>query len=116
MDQQDYYDAASFTIVSKENGTLIRDQLEALRSRSEAFPEETNVIVIAAMIEHGMYFQAEENLRKALERSPDDQALWALLMETYFNMKLWGSREDARFLSEHFPLTSDTVRKIELRR
>lgn len=112
----DLYDATSFTVVSNDEAAQIRFELESLQTTSAASGVTTNLITSTALMEHKLYFQAQENLRQGLEVSPADQSLWSLLMETYFHMKLWTSRENARRASESPSPTVETVRKIHLRR
>jgi hypothetical protein len=112
----DLYDATSFTVVSNEKSAQIRSELESLRTTSATSGATSNVMISTALMEYKLYFQAQENLRQGLEVSPADQSLWSLLMETYFHMKLWTSRENARRASESPSPTLETVRKIQLRR
>jgi hypothetical protein len=93
------YDASSFSVLSKEDTMRINLNLEALRRITNASPANTNIVVITALLENKLYSQAYIELRRALELSPTDQSLWDLLMETFFQMKLWGSRENARQIS-----------------
>jgi tetratricopeptide (TPR) repeat protein len=57
-----------------------------------------NIIYIGALLKSKLYPQAEKELKRALTRTPNDQGLWALLMETYQKMKRWEDREKARLL------------------
>jgi hypothetical protein len=112
----DRYDATSFTVVNNEEAARIRSELESLRTTSAASGDPTNLMTSTALMEYKLYFQAQESLKQGLEVSPADQALWSLLMETYFHMKLWASREKARQVSESASPTADIVRRINLRR
>jgi hypothetical protein len=94
---QSLYDAAPFT-VGAERSSAIRlalDQARQVGAESGA----CNIAYIGALLEHRLYPQAEIELRQALARSPRDQSLWSLLMESYQLMRRWPDREKARAIS-----------------
>ena len=91
------YDAADFTIATPQQADSILQDLKRAQGITPG-GETTNVIYICALIQHKLYPEAEIELKKALSHSPNDLALWALLMETYNKMMRWNSREKARAL------------------
>lgn len=110
---QALYDATAFTLVSEESAARINADLTKAQAAGEGA---ASLLYISALIEHRRFPQAAAELKRALEGAPQDQALWEMLMETYWEMKLWGSREYARKLSEDSNLSAEMVRTLEPRR
>lgn len=110
------YDATTFTVVSKERAEEIETDLAMARASFAIDDGTANLVYISALIEYKRFSEAEKELKASLERSPRDQTLWALLMEIYWQMKLWGAREDARLLSEEPNLTVEMIRALKARR
>jgi hypothetical protein len=108
------YDATSFTVVAEQQAAEISRALEHAQTlvggNSEAL-----YVYVSALMESRLYPKAEIELRRALEKSPKDQNLWAFLMETYAKMKRWRAREKARELSNGDP-TVEMIRALESRR
>lgn len=107
------YDASSFTIENEESAAQINaDLAKSLATEDGA----VSPLYVSALIDYRRYPQACAELKRALEAAPQDRTLWELLMETYWRMKLWGSREYARRLSENPDTNSDAVRRLQPRR
>lgn len=107
------YDATAFTVVSAERAAQIESDLASARATTPADQSGANLVYLSALIEHRRLPQAAAELKRALERAPDDQTLWELLMETYSQMKLWGAREEARRLSDSPNPTEAMVHALE---
>lgn len=72
---------------------------------------EAGYVYTSVLMESELYPRAASELLRALGQSPKDQSLWALLMETYAQMKLWREREQARKLSAGDP-TAEMIRAL----
>lgn len=112
-DNSALYDATSFTVVTDQRAAEITKALEHARAVAVGSGEALYVYV-SALMESKLYPQAEAELRRALEQSPKDQTLWALLMETYAQMKRWRAREKAREISDGNP-TAEMIHALEVR-
>lgn len=110
------YDATAFTVVSDERAAEIESDLARARTSFAADVGAANLVYIAALIEHRRLPQAAVELKRALETTPQDQTLWELVMEAYWEMKLWRAREDARHISDNVNPTAEMVRALEPRR
>lgn len=107
------YDASSFTLVNEESAAQINaDLAKALAADKGA----VSPLYVSALMEYKRFPQAAAELKRALEAAPQDGDLWEMLMETYWQMKLWGSREYARRLSKNPDTNAETVRMLQLRR
>jgi hypothetical protein len=113
-DNPAHYDAAPFTVVTDRRAAELNKALEHARAIAAGGGDGLYVYV-SALMESKLYPQAEAELRRALEQSPKDQALWALLIETYAQMKHWRAREKAKEMSSGNP-TAEMVRALEPRR
>jgi hypothetical protein len=107
------YDASSFTLVNEESAAQINaDLAKTLAADTGA----VSPLYVSALMEYRRFPQAAAELKRALEAAPQDGALWEMLMETYWQMKLWGSREYARRLSQNPETNAETVRMLQPRR
>lgn len=107
------YDASSFTLVNEESAAKINADLAKVRATDEGA---VSPLYVSALIEHRRFPQAAAELKRALEVAPQDGALWEMLMETYWQMKLWGTREYARRLSENPNTNAEIIRMLQPRR
>jgi hypothetical protein len=107
------YDATAFTLVSEEIATRINADLASAQAGDEGA---TALLYVSALIEHRRFPQAAAELKRSLEAAPQDAALWEMLMETCWQMKLWRTREYAKQLSEDPNASAETVRRLEPRR
>lgn len=113
MGNSSLYDASSFTLVNEESAAQINaDIAKALALDNGA----ASPLYISALIENRRFPQAAAELKRALEAAPQDGTLWEMLMETYWQMKLWGSREYARRLSDNPYTNAESVRMLQPRR
>lgn len=109
------YDATSFTVVTDERTKEMTSALEHARAVGAGGGAEAISVYASVLMESKLYPQAESELRRALEWSPKDQTLWALLIETYAQMKRWRAREKAREMSDGSP-TAEMIRLLAGRR
>lgn len=109
-----FYDATSFTVVTEQQATEIDKAVEHAREMAEG-AHEAAPIYVSTLMESKIYPLAEAELLVALERSPRDQTLWALLIETYAHMKRWYAREKAREISVGIP-TAELIRSLAVAR
>lgn len=87
------YDATTFILVNEESTARINADL----ARAQALDEQAaSSLYISALIEHRRFPQAAGELKRALEGAPQDLALWEMLIEVCWQMKLWEAREYAR--------------------
>jgi hypothetical protein len=107
------YDATAFTLVSEDSAARINADLAKAQAGDEGAAA---LLYVSALIEHRRFPQAAAELKRSLESAPQDMALWEMLMETCWQMKLWGTREYARQLSEDSNTSAETVRRLEPRR
>jgi predicted Zn-dependent protease len=110
------YDATTFTVVGKGRAEEIETDLARARATFAVDDGTANLVYISSLIEHKRFAEAEDELKASLEREPRDQTLWELLMETYWQMKLWSAREDARRLSEAPNVIVEMIRALKARR
>lgn len=108
------YDATSFIVITDQRAADISKAVEHARAVAASDCAAASVYA-SALIEFKIYPQAEAELRGALERSPKDQTLWALLIETYARMKRWRAREKAREISAGSP-TAELIRSLAVAR
>jgi len=106
------YDASSFSIVSTDRATAIKNALSHARSISQA-DNSARSVYAAVLLDQRLYPQAELELLGALKQSPSDQSLWSLLMETYRLMKRWPAREKARTISRNPQPTAQMVQTLD---
>jgi hypothetical protein len=109
------YDATTFTIVSPKRAAAIIEARAHARYVAENGSAEAVAVYASALMKAKLYPEAEVELRKALERSPKDQALWALLIETYAQIKRWRARDKARDISAGDP-TAELIRSLMVAR
>lgn len=88
---------ATFTMTGEKERRTISDSLEHAQ-RLISDENTINIIYIGALLESKLYLRAEKELKRTLTHTPNDQGLWALLMETYQKMRRWEDREKARLL------------------
>jgi hypothetical protein len=110
------YDAIAFTVLRDQNAAAIERDLARARTGIAVEDSVANLVYISALIEYKRLPHAAAELKHVLEKVPQDQTLWELLMETYSQMKLWRAREDARRISDNSNPTAEMVRTLELRR
>lgn len=91
---------------------LIERELAQAREVGSNVDGSANLVHITALLSHKRFAQAETYLRESLEREPHDQTLWQLLIETYFQMRLWGAREEARRLSKTPQVAAEMIRAL----
>jgi hypothetical protein len=109
------YDATSFTVVSRRRAKEIDEELNQVRRLSATNSDDTTLVEAATLIAYELYPKAEVELRLALTRSPANQSLWTLLMETYAKMNRWRTREKARRISKGNP-TVELIHTLEIPR
>jgi len=102
------YDATSFARPDLTQTGDIVSAVQHAQTISESDIAARSVYA-ATLLEHHLYPQAEVELLRSLRDDPADQALWALLIETYFQMKRWPAREKARKISVADHLTPQMV-------
>lgn len=107
------YDASSFTLVNEESTAQINADLAKTLAADKGA---VSPLYVSALMDYKRFPQAAAELKRALEVAPQDIALWEMLMETYWQMKLWGSREYARRLSQNPETNAETVRTLQPRR
>jgi hypothetical protein len=114
-DNSALYDATSFIVVPARRAAEISAVMEHGRAVAASGESAAISVYVSALLQSKLYPQAEAELRRALEQSPKDQVLWALLIETYAQMKRWRAREKAREISGRNP-TTELVRTLEVGR
>lgn len=114
-DNSALYDATSFIVVPARRAAEIFMVIEHGREVAASGEGAAISVYVSALLQSKLYPQAEAELRRALEQSPKDQVLWALLIETYAQMKRWRAREKAREISGRNP-TTELVRTLEVGR
>jgi hypothetical protein len=105
------YDATSFAVATRARAAAISKAIGHAHEVAAGGRGEEASVYASALMEARLYPQAAAELRRALEQSPKDQTLWALLIETYAQMKLWRSREKAREISAGNP-TAEMVKTL----
>jgi predicted Zn-dependent protease len=95
VNHQRVYDAASFTVIRQEDAARITGLVNRAQSLVNS-DDSANLVLISLLIEEQLYRQAEVEIKNALTRNPNDQALWDLLMQTYDYAERWEDREIAR--------------------
>jgi hypothetical protein len=102
------YDATSFVRPDDKQTKEIVESLQHARTIAEA-DKAARSIYAATLFEHHLFPQAELELLHSLRDNPADQALWTLLIETYYQMKRWPAREKAKTISLAPNLKSEMV-------
>lgn len=108
------YDATSFTRPDDKKTKEMFDAVEHARTIA-ASDKAARSVYAATLFEQHLFPQAEVELLRSLRDDPSDQALWTLLIETYYQMKRWPAREKARKISVDPKLTPEMVWRLNRR-
>jgi hypothetical protein len=92
------YDATSFVRPGDQQTSEIIAAVAHARTIAEA-DKAARSVYASTLFEHHLFPQAEVELLRSLRDDPSDQALWVLLIETYYQMKRWPAREKAKTIS-----------------